>query len=87
MKRHVENIYIDISSAELEVQVVFDYEPPVEGVYHLAPEDCFPSEEEEIDIVSISSGGTDISILLEFENIYEAICNEVKHYISIGGDI
>lgn len=73
-----ENIKIDIMGVEFDGYVEFDYTPAVKGVYHLAPEDCYPSEPEEFELTWLFANGVNMSALLNNEELCESIIEQIK---------
>lgn len=42
---HTLLIDLDLCDSTIEVEVTYEHEVALEGVTHLAPEDCYPAEE------------------------------------------
>ncbi len=70
-------IILEINGVEINSRVTFDYTPPVRGVYHLAPENCFPSEPEEFELTGLTVGDSDWSCILT-DKVTEAIVEQLK---------
>ena len=84
-----EELQIEILGKEIEFQVEFNFTKGKPGVYHLAPEDCYPDEPDEYEVTALYCVGYeqgkrkqyDVSYMLEFINdevveILECIINE-----------
>jgi len=46
-------VTLDINNIDVEAIVTFDYTPEVQGVYDALPQDCFPTEPEEYDLLKL----------------------------------
>ena len=51
--QHTKAVTIDINNIDVEAIVTFDYTPEVQGVYDALPQDCFPTEPEEYDLLKL----------------------------------
>lgn len=86
---NTEEIQIEVAGKELDFVVEFNFTKGTPGVYHLAPEDCYPSEPDEYEVTALYCIGYeqgkrkqyDVSYMLEFINdevveILECIIND-----------
>lgn len=86
---NTEQINLEIEGKEFECEVSFNFTKGTPGVYHLAPEDCYPSEPDEYEIIELvifagelsTCNKHDISFLIEdltesIEEQLEEIRNE-----------
>jgi len=50
---NTETIYIEMLGKEIEFEVEFNFTQGCAGVYHLAPEDCYPAEPDEYEVCAL----------------------------------
>ena len=62
-------------------EVLFKYYKGDPGKYYGPPEDCYPSEPDEFDVVSITYGDVDLTCLLEVDGIEDYIIECLKEGI------
>ena len=70
---NTETIHIEMLGKEIEFEVEFNFTKGTPGVYHLAPEDCYPAEPDEYEITALNCIGLeqgkrkhyDVSYLLD----------------------
>jgi hypothetical protein len=51
--QYKKTVTLDINNIEVEATLTFDYTPEVKGVYDALPEDCYPTEPEEWDLLKL----------------------------------
>lgn len=86
---NTEKIQIEVAGVELDFVVEFNFTKGTPGVYHLAPENCYPAEPDEYEVFALYAIGYeqgkpkqyDVSYMLEFINdevveILECIIND-----------
>lgn len=86
---NTEIVYIEMLGKEIEFEVEFNFTQGCAGVYHLAPEDCYPAEPDEYEITALNCIGLeqgkrkhyDVSYLLddlndEITTLLECVINE-----------
>lgn len=63
--QYTKTVILEINDTEVEAVLTFDYTPEVQGVYDALPEDCFPTEPEEYELIKLVAEGNDCSWMLE----------------------
>ncbi len=53
--QYKKTVTLDINGSEVEAELSFNYTPEVQGVYDALPEDCFPTEPEEYDLLKLKT--------------------------------
>lgn len=84
-----QEIQIEVAGVELDFVAEFNFTKGAPGVYHLAPENCYPAEPDEYEVTALYCVGYeqgkrkqyDVSYMLEFINdevveILECIIND-----------
>ncbi len=63
--QYTKTVTLDINGSEVEAELSFNYTPEVQGVYNALPEDCFPTEPEEFEIIKLVVEDNDCSWMIE----------------------
>lgn len=53
--QYTKTVTLDINGSEVEAELKFEYAPEMPGVYTALPENCFPTEPEEFDLLSLKT--------------------------------
>ena len=53
--QYKKTVTLDINNIEVEAMLTFDYTPEVRGVYDALPQDCYPTEPEEFDLLRLET--------------------------------
>jgi len=53
--QYTKTVTLDINGTEVEAALTFNYTPETKGVYDALPEDCFPTEPEEWDLLKLET--------------------------------
>jgi hypothetical protein len=65
---------------EYDAQIEYAYTPARRGRYSGAPEDCYPDEPEELEVISVAVGGSDMTSLLAFplerDDAFRSACRD-----------
>jgi len=64
--QYTKTVTLDINGSEVEAELSFNYTPEVQGVYDALPEDCFPTEPEEWELLKLVVEDNDCSWMLEY---------------------
>ena len=65
--KYTKTVTLDINGSEVEAELSFNYTPEVQGVYDALPEDCFPTEPEEWDLLKLrTEDGDDCDWMIQY---------------------
>jgi len=53
--QYTKTVILNINGTKVEAALTFDYTPEVKGVYDALPQDCFPTEPEEYDLLKLET--------------------------------
>jgi len=53
--QYTKTVTLDINGSEVEAELSFNYTPEVQGVYDALPENSYPTEPEEFDLLSLKT--------------------------------
>lgn len=74
--QYTKTVTLDINGSEVEAELSFNYTPEVQGVYDALPEDCFPTEPEEYDLLKLrTEDGDDCDWMIPYiaDNLIEQL--------------
>ena len=66
-------INMPIGAEDIDFEVEFNFIPGKAGYYSGLPEDCYPGEPDELEILKVSYDDTDLSSILELPGIAEEV--------------
>lgn len=53
--QYTKTVTLDINGSEVEAELTFNHTPEIPGVYTALPENCFPTEPEEFDLLNLET--------------------------------
>ncbi|AUR93160.1 hypothetical protein NVP1184A_21 [Vibrio phage 1.184.A._10N.286.49.A5] len=76
--QYTKTVTLEINGTEVEAMLTFDYTPEVQGVYDALPQDCFPTEPEEWELIKLVAEDNNCSWMLEHigDNLIDQIGEE-----------
>lgn len=77
--QYTKTVTLDINGSEVHAELSFNYTPEVQGVYDALPEDCFPTEPEEWELLKLVVGEDDCTWILD--HIEDELIDQVKEWI------
>jgi len=57
--QYTKTVTLDINGSEVEAELTFNHTPEIPGVYTALPENCFPTEPEEWELLSLKTENGD----------------------------
>ena len=63
--KHTKTITLDFNGIEVKAMLTFNYTPEIKGVYTALPENSYPTEPEECELLTLVVEGNDCSWMLE----------------------
>lgn len=63
--QYTKTVTLDINNTEVEAVLTFNHTPFSPGFYSGQPEDCYPCEPEEYELIKLVAGDNDCSWMIE----------------------
>ena len=64
--QYTKTVTLEINGCELDAELTFNYTPEITGVYTALPENSYPTEPEEWELIKLIYEGNDCSWMLEY---------------------
>ena len=73
--QYTKTVTLDINGSEVEAELTFNHTPFSPGFYSGPPEDCYPCEQEEYELIKLVAEDNDCSWMLEHigDNLIEQL--------------
>lgn len=62
--QYTKTVILDINGSEVEAELTFNHTPEIPGVYTALPENCFPTEPEEWELLKLVVDDNDCTWML-----------------------